>query len=208
MAFSLEILHICPVVPVVCGLLCKPSPFYHSWARFLCLSSVSVFLWGHSWTIRNGDGSYGEIDIIEGFSDITNTYTTLHTDSSNYVCTFNPPSTDQTGTSNQGSTDCGSDIGCSVIGVEGSYGTPFNQQGGGVYAMEWTSNLINIFYWPRDSIPADITAETPDPTSWGTPMASYESQYGNCDIDNNFPTQTIVSSPFLCLSSFSVSQSE
>lgn len=74
--------------------------------------------------------------------------------------------------------------------------------------MEWTSELINIFYWPRDSIPADITAGTPDPTGWGTPMANYESRYGNCDIDNNFPTQTIVSYLFLCLSCLSVLRRE
>lgn len=147
----------------------------------------------NSWTIRNGDGAYGEVDIIEGFSDITAGYSTLHTEA---ACSFSPPTTAQTGTSNQGSTDCDSNtspIGCSVIGPDNSYGAPFNANGGGIYAMEWTSELINIYFFPRDSIPADITAGTPDPTGWGTPAANFDSQYGSCDIDANFPAQTIVS---------------
>ncbi|KAH8811184.1 glycoside hydrolase family 16 protein [Xylogone sp. PMI_703] len=147
-------------------------------------------LWPAFWTIRNGNGAYGEIDIIEGFSDISTAYTTLHTDPSS-TCTFSPPADQETGTSNQGSTDCAGDIGCSVIGRDGSYGTSFNNNGGGVYAMEWTSSLINIYFFPRNAIPADITAGNPNPSSWGLPTANFESRYGNCDIDANFPPQTI-----------------
>lgn len=59
--------------------------------------------------------------------------------------------------------------------------------------MEWTSELINIYFFPRNAIPADITSGNPDPRGWGKPTANFESKYGDCDIDANFPPQTIVS---------------
>jgi hypothetical protein len=66
-----------------------------------------------------------------------------------------------------------------------------NDNGGGVYAMDWTSDHINIYFFPRNAIPDDITSENPDPTKWGTPTANFESRYGSCDIDAHFPPQTI-----------------
>ena len=148
----------------------------------------------YSWTIRNGAGTYGEIDIIEGFNDITQNYITLHTGG---ACTFDPPANTETGTSNNDNYDCNlnsaTGVGCSVIAPSGSYGTPFNANGGGVYAMEWTSSLIQIWFFPRSKIPADITSGNPNPSNWGLPTANFNSQYGNCDIDANFPAQTIVS---------------
>lgn len=183
MACSLAILPTCQAAIAVSGLHCtSPASFSEQRWNFNALSS---------WTIRNGDGPYGEIDLLEGFSDISTAYTTLHTDPSS-TCTFSPPADQETGTSNQNSTNCASSIGCSVIGEDGSYGTSFNDNGGGVYAMEWTSDLINIYFFPRDAIPADITSGNPDPSGWGLPTANFESQYGNCDIDANFPAQTIV----------------
>ena len=59
--------------------------------------------------------------------------------------------------------------------------------------MEWQSDKINIYFFPRNAIPGDITDGNPVPSGWGLPTASFESQYGDCDIDANFPRQTIVS---------------
>lgn len=58
--------------------------------------------------------------------------------------------------------------------------------------IKWTSEKIDIYFFPRNAIPEDITAGTPDPSTWGTPTANFDSQYGNCDIDANFLRQTIV----------------
>lgn len=117
---------------------------------------------------------------------------TLHTGG---PCTFNAPANEESGVSNNDNYDCNlnSAIGCSVQGPVGSYGSSLNAHGGGVYAMEWTSSFIKIFFFPRNAIPADITAGKPNPSSWGLPAAAFDSQNGNCDIDANFPPQTIVS---------------
>jgi hypothetical protein len=151
----------------------------------------------YSWTIRNGDGTYGEIDILEGFNDINQAYTTLHTGG---ACTFDSPAGLELGQPNQDSYDCSlaSGIGCSVMGPTGSYGTSFNDNGGGVYAMEWTSSWIRVYFFPRNAIPHDIQTGHPDPSSWGLPTANFDSQYGDCDIDANFPPQTIYFDTTFC----------
>ncbi|KAI9202251.1 concanavalin A-like lectin/glucanase domain-containing protein [Polychytrium aggregatum] len=55
----------------------------------------------------------------------------------------------------------------------GSAGDAFNQQGGGVYAMEMTSNYMNYYYWPRAQIPSDVANGNPDPSSWGMPYINF-----------------------------------
>jgi hypothetical protein len=116
---------------------------------------------------------------------------TLHTGGN---CSFDSPTNLQTGISNEGNTNCNlkNPIGCSVQDTAKSYGTPFNQNGGGVFATQWTSNFIKIYFFPRNAIPADITSGNPDPSKWGLPAANFDTAYGNCNIDSQFPEQTIV----------------
>lgn len=70
-----------------------------------------------------------------------------------------------------------------------SYGSGLNSIGGGVYATEWTSKAISIWFFHRENIPEDISTGTPDPTSWGAPVARFQ---GNCNIDEYFKDQRIV----------------
>ncbi|KAI9199286.1 concanavalin A-like lectin/glucanase domain-containing protein [Polychytrium aggregatum] len=62
-----------------------------------------------------------------------------------------------------------------------SAGTGFNQQGGGVYAMEMTSNYMNYYYWPRSQIPSDLTSGNPNPSGWGKPYINF--QFDCCSPD-------------------------
>jgi hypothetical protein len=61
--------------------------------------------------------------------------------------------------------------------------------------MSWTRQFINVYYFPRGKIPKDITDGKPNPNGWGTPVASFDESRGKCDIEANFPAQTIVSFP-------------
>ena len=54
-----------------------------------------------------------------------------------------------------------------------SYGTAFNSVGGGVYATLWNASVIEIWYWARNQVPADVTAGTPNPANWGSPAADF-----------------------------------
>ncbi|KAI9055369.1 hypothetical protein LZ554_000326 [Drepanopeziza brunnea f. sp. 'monogermtubi'] len=158
-------------------------------------------IWPSFWSFHNynaGDpDNYGEIDILEGFNDITQNYISLHT---SLNCTFKSPARLQTGTSNNDNYDCNlrAGAGCSVQAGRGSYGASFNAQGGGVYAMQWASRFIKIFFFPRDSIPADITAGKPDPRKWGLPTANFDSRHGDCDVNAAFPPQTVFFDSTFC----------
>lgn len=80
-----------------------------------------------------------------------------------------------------------------------TYGTSFNQQGGGVYAMEWTSTSINVWFFPRNAIPAELSTSNPSPTpgsSWGTPIAAFSG--GGCDFDARFSNLSIVIDTTFC----------
>jgi hypothetical protein len=90
----------------------------------------------------------------------------------------------------------GANVGCS-IGASGSntYGDSFNAIGGGVYATEWTDDHIAIWFFPRSAIPADITAGTPNPTSWSKPQALFK---GSCNIPSIFKDHKIVINTTFC----------
>ena len=85
---------------------------------------------------------------------------------------------------------CDGGNGCSTqVGGPTSYGDGFNKNGGGIYAMEWTSDHINA--------PTDALGAAPDPTTWGTPTASFVGG-STCDIDANFQNNNIVIDTTFC----------
>lgn len=48
-----------------------------------------------------------------------------------------------------------------------------NAIGGGVYAMDWRSAGIRIWFFPHSSVPADIKAGKPTTSGWGTVNARF-----------------------------------
>ncbi|KAM0805209.1 putative endo-1,3(4)-beta-glucanase [Usnea florida] len=153
-------------------------------------------VWPAFWLVGPNWPSMGEIDIIEGVNAASSNTMTLHTSSN---CSIQ-----KTGMSGMvNTTDCDTNApeqpknaGCAVLSNSTSnFGQGFNAMGGGVYATEWSSDAISIWFFPRSSIPADITATTPDPTNWGTPLANYA---GGCDIDSHFQNMNIVFDTTFC----------
>lgn len=87
--------------------------------------------------------------------------------------------------------------GCGVQGPQDTYGQALNANGGGVYAMEWRSEGIRMWFFPRSNIPSDITeGVSPDPSSWGTALADFPNT--NCDIGSHFRNQSIIANIDLC----------
>jgi hypothetical protein len=79
--------------------------------------------------------------------------------------------------------------GCSVnanSSASYTYGTPSNSNGGGVYATEWTSNYIQTWFFPKGSVPNDITSETSRPSG------------SSCNIDTHFMNQSLVFDTTFC----------
>lgn len=63
--------------------------------------------------------------------------------------------------------------GCGLDGPAGSGGSVFNENGGGVFATQWTTSGIKMWFFRRDQIPADITSEKPDSATWGKPYVTF-----------------------------------
>ncbi|QKX57640.1 uncharacterized protein TRUGW13939_04758 [Talaromyces rugulosus] len=146
--------------------------------------------WPAFWTVGSDWPNNGEIDIIEGVNLQTNDAMTLHTSDG---CSINNSGfSGSLSTSNCYVNAAGqsSNAGCGINSASSSsYGSGFNSAGGGVYAMEWTGSYIRTFFFPRGSVPSDITSGSPNPSGWGTPAALFE---GNCNIDSHFGAQQIV----------------
>lgn len=86
--------------------------------------------------------------------------------------------------------------GCGVVDPRtASYGAGFNSDGGGVYAMQWTSEYIKIWFFPRPDVPDDITNLTPNPANWGLPAADMQ---GSCTIDDHFQQHQIIFDNTFC----------
>ena len=78
-----------------------------------------------------------------------------------------------------------------------AYGTPFNNNGGGVYATEWTSSYIQTWFFPKGTVPSDIASGNPKPSGWGTPQSSFQGG-SSCDIDAHFMNQSLVFDTTFC----------
>ncbi|CCG81318.1 Probable glycosidase C21B10.07 [Taphrina deformans PYCC 5710] len=147
-----------------------------------------------SWPVK------GEIDILEGVNLETDNAHTLHTSRGCSVAQYRV----QKGTSE--SMDC--DVkaanqwpnqGCGVKTAD-SFGSKFNEDGGAVVVMEWTSSVIRMWTFKRDSIPFDLAVDAPHPdidiAKWGLPDAVFEST--QCDIDGIFRDHVIIINTTFC----------
>ncbi|PQE28297.1 hypothetical protein CJF32_00010550 [Rutstroemia sp. NJR-2017a WRK4] len=163
--------------------------------------------WPAFWTVNTTNyPQYGEIDILENINEKTVSLQTLHTGDGCYI-SGNQYSNQLT--DNITSYNCNDKATSSIFGAQdetsacsgtntdpNSYGTTFNAAGGGVYAMQWTSEVIRMWNFAAGSIPADITAGTPDPATWKTP--SFTTEGGVCNIDELFANHQIIFDTTFC----------
>ena len=151
----------------------------------------------HSWMVGPNWPSEGEIDIIEGVNEQSQNDMTLHTSAGCTVSNNGQFSGGYVTTSNCDVAVQGN-AGCQIAASSSAtYGTQFNTNGGGVYATEWTSNHIDIWFWQQGSQPADVLGASPDPAGWGTPLASFTP---SCNLDSYFQNQQLVSHPLFLIS--------
>ncbi|KAK0113647.1 hypothetical protein ONS95_013893 [Cadophora gregata] len=151
--------------------------------------------WPAFWTVGADWPTNGEIDILEGVNDDTTNHITLHTSPGCMLNSSGALSSSSLSTSDCNAGNAGE--GCSISTTNNqNYGTGFNAIGGGVYAMEWTSSAIKVFFFARGAIPADIISGSPDPTTWGTPVGSFSGT--GCLIDSHFKDHKIVINNTFC----------
>jgi hypothetical protein len=141
----------------------------------------------------------GEIDIVEGVNDQTTNLMTLHSAAGPSLgaaadsfagnvltsnCDVNAPNQEK-------------NAGCSIGDTSDlSFGTGFNNAGGGVFATEWTSSFIKIWFFPRGTIPDDVANSNPQPSAnWGTPRSLFQGQF---DLDTHFKDLQLVFDTTFC----------
>ena len=122
--------------------------------------------WPAWWAYGPDWPNNGEIDTIETVNVEEHVQTTLHT-SSGCRMPMVP------GIFNDDCNSADAHDGCGVDGPANSGGPDFNNAGGGVFATQWTSAGIKVWMWPRAEIPADITNDEPDPSTWGNPYVFF-----------------------------------
>jgi len=161
--------------------------------------------WPAFWLCGPGWPNGGEIDIIEGINTNTAVITTLHTNNGCDMAVEDPSSFTGTwvnGSNGKPATNCFVNApgqlpnqGCSVSGAPNTFGAPFNTARGGVYATEWTANVIRMWYFPRNNIPGDITTN-PNPDGWGKPYANFE--LGTNCPNSHFKNQQVIINLTFC----------
>jgi len=157
-------------------------------------------VWPAFWTNGPNWPTGGEIDIVEGVNDYTENQATVHTSTGCNLASSNATSLSISG-SVIGGTDCSAldtgNQGCGIrAGTTNSFGPGFNSNGGGVYAMKWDTTGIAVYFFPRGSIPADITAGTPFPDNWGEPQARWPASA--CDPFKYFNNHNAIFDTTLC----------
>ena len=149
--------------------------------------------WPAFWLLGSGTWpTNGEIDILEGVNSASHNQMTLHTSDGCSIAKGDFYGKIE-------SADCGpsqENTGCAITSQgANSFGTDFNKADGGVYATEWTSQGISIWFFPRAGIPTDIRSASPNPAMWGKPEAKFS---GQCNIDQYFKDMNIVFNTAFC----------
>jgi Glycosyl hydrolases family 16 len=155
-------------------------------------------IWPAFWMVGPNWPESGEIDIVEGVNEQTSNKMVLHTGPGVSL------SENQTFTGNMVTPNCdidapgqGKNAGCMIQDSDNAtFGEGFNANGGGVFATEWTSAAIKIWFFPRNAIPADVASGTPEPSgAWGAPRAAFA---GDFKVDNHFKNLNIVFDTTTC----------
>lgn len=154
--------------------------------------------WPAFWMLGADWPNNGEIDIVEGVNDYFQNSMTLHTNAGVVINNGSDFAGDLvTANCDINAPDQAQNVGCSIADRSNlTFGNEFNTAGGGVFATEWTSQFIKIWFFPRGSFPSDVASGTPNPsTQWGTPNALFQ---GSFNMDEHFNDLQIVFDTTFC----------
>ncbi|KAG1739023.1 glycoside hydrolase family 16 protein [Suillus lakei] len=162
---------------------------------------VGCSTWPSFWTVGPNWPLGGEIDIVEGVNNQDTNQMTLHS-GTNQTCTNEKTNSTNQFTGQIMGTNCYStehaDSGCGIEDTDTrSFAYGFNNAEGGVFALLWDISAgMSMWHFARTDIPEDLIAQTPKPSTWGTPAGSWSSQ--TCDITTNFYDQKMIIDTTIC----------
>jgi len=139
----------------------------------------------------------GEIDVVEGVNMATTNQYTLHTSQGCTTSRGSVSTTGQLGSSAQCAVTENNNTGCAYQDTDArSYGQGFKDSGGGVFAHLIDSTGITMWFFTRDDIPMNVQSNSPDPSTWGPPVAYWSSD--TCDVAQHFHDLSLVIDITLC----------
>ncbi|KAI7858617.1 beta-1,3-1,4-glucanase [Circinella umbellata] len=164
---------------------------------------VACGAWPALWLLGPNWPNGGEIDVIEGVNLQSQNLMALHTSSG---CKQRPSPLKQTGKTLTNDCDVKSpdqapNQGCSVEDQsKKSFGSGFNQNGGGIFALQWTAETgIQIWFFDRANIPKDIVNNSnkhPNPKLWGIPSANFPFDPNYCTFRSFSKLKIIINTTF------------
>ncbi|KAF7291851.1 hypothetical protein MIND_01210300 [Mycena indigotica] len=133
----------------------------------VCGTWPAVWFTGANWPYD------GEIDVVEGVNAYNKNIYSVHTGSGCSVSDSAVKSMSKvtlleaTGFSCDATTDPGA---CGFSdNSAATFGPGFNAAGGGVFALQFDTDGIKMWFFQAGSVPGDITSQAPAPSSWGAP---------------------------------------
>ncbi|CAK5272825.1 unnamed protein product [Mycena citricolor] len=133
----------------------------------VCGTWPAVWFTGANWPTD------GEIDVVEGVSLYNKNIYSIHTGSGCSIASSAVSAladvtiVEATGTNCDANSDPGA---CGFTDKSAtSFGPGFNKAGGGVFALEFSTDGIKNWFFQAGSVPSDITARAPTPSKWGAP---------------------------------------
>lgn len=161
--------------------------------------------WPALWTVAR-DGSWpdkGEIDIIEGVNLFTQNGLSVHTKDGFWMkdTGFSAGFMMSSDNKNNCAALATNDQGCGLRDSNtASMGAPFNANKGGVFVLDWTDDVISIFFFSRGNVPQDIASGAPNKSSaWRSskPHARFQDTNGQ-KTSNYFMEHVLVVNTNLC----------
>ncbi|KAG6918972.1 hypothetical protein DXG01_010211 [Tephrocybe rancida] len=153
-------------------------------------------VWPAYWSVGPNWPASGEIDIIEGVHEQNTNHYTLHTSSGCTLSTGKELITSEV-LGKKCFSSPNSNSGCGFQDTDTrTYGHPFNELAGGVFAHLWDSGGIRVWHFARGEIPDDISAKKPDPSLWAPPVAVWSASA--CDINSHFHDHSLILDTTLC----------
>jgi hypothetical protein len=133
----------------------------------VCGTWPAVWFTGANWP------QDGEIDVVEGVSLYTDNIYSIHTGDGCTIPNSAVSSMSKVSIVETGGTNCDATKdteGCGFSDhLSTSFGQGFNTAGGGVFALQFDTTGIKMWFFQTGSVPSDITSQAPTPSSWGTP---------------------------------------
>ncbi|KAJ7931205.1 glycoside hydrolase family 16 protein [Mycena leptocephala] len=148
----------------------------------VCGTWPAVWFTGANWPYD------GEIDVVEGVSLYDQNIYSVHTGSGCSISDSAVSSMTKVKIVQTDGTNCDANAnpaGCGFTDQQTStFGPGFNSAGGGVFALQFDTTGIKMWFFQSGSVPGDISSLAPNPSSWGAPRMSVPTS--NCSPTTYF----------------------